>query len=185
MPRTAVAWRPPLPGTAEALVSVMSEPLRRTANETAIGRLVAARPHLGGVRRASAVLDLPPRTFLHAGPPITWERASGPMRGALIGAMLFEGWAADEQDAERRLAAGEIGLEPCHGHRTVGPMAGVVSPSMWMFEVDDAEHGGTAYCSLNEGLGKVLRYGAYSPRCSTGCAGWTGCSAPRWPPRSS
>jgi hypothetical protein len=42
-------------------------------------------------------------------------------------------------------------------------MAGVVSPSMWMFVVEDAEGGGTAYCSLNEGLGKVLRYGAYGP----------------------
>ncbi|WP_162795331.1 DUF1116 domain-containing protein, partial [Nonomuraea lactucae] len=99
--------------------------------------------------------------FLHAGPPIDWERASGPMRGALIGAMLLEGYARDEEEARRRLASGEVRLEPCHHHRAVGPMAGVVSPSMWMFEVRDAEHGGVAYCSLNEGLGKVLRYGAY------------------------
>src|SRR5690606_40257003 len=87
----------------------------------------------------------------------------GPMRGALIGAMLFEGYARDEREATARLAAGEMRLEPCHHHAAVGPMAGVVSPSMWMFEVRDAEHGGTAYCSLNEGLGKVLRYGAYGP----------------------
>jgi hypothetical protein len=83
------------------------------------------------------------------------------MRGALIGAMLLEEYARDEEEAARRLAAGDILLEPCHHHRTVGPMAGVVSPSMWVFEVRDAEHGGVAYCSLNEGLGKVLRYGAY------------------------
>nr|BFE81409.1 DUF1116 domain-containing protein [Planobispora longispora] len=115
------------------------------------------------MRPAHEVLDLPPGTFLHAGPPITWERASGPMRGALIGATLLEGLAADEEEAAARLAAGAVRLEPCHHHRTVGPMAGVVSRSMWMFEVRDAEYGGTAYCSLNEGLGKVLRYGAYGP----------------------
>ncbi|MEV0229391.1 DUF1116 domain-containing protein [Nonomuraea sp. NPDC050786] len=156
-----VSWRPPLPGTAEALAKVLADPRRQAANELAVSRLTSARPHLVGVRRASEVLEA--GTFLHAGPPITWERASGPMRGALIGAMLLEGLAGDEHDAGRRLAAGEIALRPCHEHAAVGPMAGVVSPSMWLFEVRDDEHGGTAYCSLNEGLGKVLRYGAYGP----------------------
>ncbi|MEV4106193.1 DUF1116 domain-containing protein [Nonomuraea sp. NPDC049695] len=160
-----VSWRPPLPGTAEALAKVLADPRRQAANELAVGRLTSARPYLVGVRRASEVLEA--GTFLHAGPPITWERASGPMRGALIGAMLLEGLlegqAGDEHDAGRRLAAGEIALRPCHEHAAVGPMAGVVSPSMWLFEVRDDEHGGTAYCSLNEGLGKVLRYGAYGP----------------------
>ncbi|NRQ30551.1 DUF1116 domain-containing protein [Nonomuraea sp. NN258] len=158
---TPVDWRPPLPGTAEALAEVLADPRRQAANERAVGRLVSARPYLVGVRRAAEVL--PARTFLHAGPPITWERASGPMRGALIGAMLLEGHAADEHEAASRLAGGEIALAPCHAHAAVGPMAGVVSPSMWLLEVRDEEHGGTAYCSLNEGLGKVLRYGAYGP----------------------
>jgi hypothetical protein len=83
------------------------------------------------------------------------------MRGALIGAAIFEGLAETPEDAERLLRTAP--LEPCHHHGTVGPMAGVVSPSMWMFVVEDTENGGTAYCSLNEGLGKVLRYGAYGP----------------------
>ncbi|MGN9782725.1 DUF1116 domain-containing protein [Nonomuraea sp. ZG12] len=160
---TAVAWRPPLAGTAGALARILADPRRRAANELAVRRLTTARPYLVGVRRASEVLRLPARTFLHAGPPITWQRASGPMRGALIGAMLLEGYARDEREATTALAGGDVRLEPCHQHATVGPMAGVVSPSMWMFEVRDAEHGGTAYCSLNEGLGKVLRYGAYGP----------------------
>jgi hypothetical protein len=163
VPTTAVAWRPPLPGTADALARVLADPRLPAANERAVGRLTSARPQLVGVRRASEVLDLPERMFLHAGPPIDWERASGPMRGALIGAMLLEEYARDVPAAEERLASGRIRLEPCHRHATVGPMAGVVSPSMWMLEVRDAEHGGTAYCSLNEGLGKVLRYGAYGP----------------------
>jgi len=102
-------------------------------------------------------------TFLHAGPPITWERASGPMRGALIGAVLFEGMADTAEDAEHRLAAGEFTLEPCHHRGGVGPMAGVVSPSMWLYVLRDDVHDATSWCSLNEGLGKVLRYGAYGP----------------------
>jgi hypothetical protein len=158
-----VGWRPPLAGTAGALARVLADPRREEANRRAVERLVSARPRLVGVRRAGEVLDLPPGTFFHAGPPIDWERASGPLRGALIGAVLFEGLDSDPDAAAERLASGAVRLEPCHGHRTVGPMAGVVSPSMWMFEVADAEHGGTAYCSLNEGLGKVLRYGAYGP----------------------
>ncbi|SEG32668.1 Protein of unknown function [Nonomuraea solani] len=161
VPTTPVAWRPPLPGTERALATVLAGPRRREANERAVSRLTSARPYLVGVRRASEVLE--EGTFLHAGPPITWERASGPMRGALMGAMLLEGLAGDERDAREKLAAGTVALEPCHGRATVGPMAGVVSPSMWLFEVRDEEHGGTAYCSLNEGLGKVLRYGAYGP----------------------
>ncbi|MFG1942943.1 DUF1116 domain-containing protein [Nonomuraea sp. NPDC048826] len=160
---TGVAWRPPLAGTADALARVLADPRSQAANDLAVRRLTSARPQLTGVRRASEVLRQGERAFLHAGPPITWERASGPMRGALIGAMLFEGYAHDEDEAVARLSGGEVRLAPCHGHAAVGPMAGLVSPSMWLFEVRDTEHGGTAYCSLNEGLGKVLRYGAYGP----------------------
>ncbi|MFB4288009.1 DUF1116 domain-containing protein [Nonomuraea sp. ATR24] len=158
-----VAWRPPMAGTAEALGRVLADPRRRAANELAVRRMTGARPYLAGVRRASELLRLPRGMFLHAGPPITWRRASGPLRGALIGAMLLERYAPDERAAEQALASGDVLLEPCHGHGAVGPMAGVVSPSMWLFEVRDDEHGGVAYCSLNEGLGKVLRYGAYGP----------------------
>ncbi|MFB9962572.1 YlbE family protein [Sinosporangium siamense] len=163
VPRVGVDWRPPLPGTEAAIARVLADPRRAAANETAVDRLLSARPHLVTVRPAHEVLDLAPGAFLHAGPPIGWKRASGPLRGALIGAMLYEGAAGDAREAERMLAAGDVRLSPCHHHRTVGPMAGVVSRSMWMLEVHDAEHGGTAYCSLNEGLGKVLRYGAYGP----------------------
>ncbi|MEV7803474.1 DUF1116 domain-containing protein [Microbispora sp. NPDC088329] len=164
VPRREVDWRPPLPGASAALARVLADPRRESANTAAAGRMLSARPMLTGVRPAHAVLGLRAGEFFHAGPPITWERASGPMRGALVGAMLFEGLAATPEEAQDRLASGAgITLDSCHHHRTVGPMAGVVSPSMWMLEVADAEHGGRAYCSLNEGLGKVLRYGAYGP----------------------
>ena len=110
---------------------------------------------------AADALGLERGTFLHAGPPIEWERASGPLKGALIGAVLFEGLAETPEDAERALARGDFAWEPCHHRDAVGPMAGVVSPSMWMYELADDVHGNRSWCSLNEGLGKVLRYGAY------------------------
>ena len=167
VPVRQVDWRPPLGDEAVAgdLARVLADPRHASANATAVGRLLAAGAELVDVRPASEALGLDRGSFLHAGPPIGWERASGPLRGALIGAMLLEGLAATPEDAERALASGAGGLswEPCHHHRTVGPMAGVVSPSMWMFELRDPVHGGTAWCSLNEGLGKVLRYGAYGP----------------------
>jgi Protein of unknown function (DUF1116) len=166
VPVEPVDWRPPAgpaeyTGLAEDLAVVMGDRRRAAANAKAAGRLLGARPHLVDVRPAHEVLDIERGSFLHAGPPLTWDRASGPMRGALIGAAIFEGLADTPEDAERLLRTAP--LEPCHHHGAVGPMAGVVSPSMWMFVVEDAENGGTAYCSLNEGLGKVLRYGAYGP----------------------
>ena len=163
-----VDWRPPLdaPGTPaveDALARVLADPRRPGANATAVGRMLAAGARLVDVRPAGEALGLEPGTFLHAGPPIDWERASGPLRGALQGALVLEGLAASPDDAERLLAGGDVRLEPCHHRSAVGPMAGVVSPSMWVFELEDPVHGGRAWCSLNEGLGKVLRYGAYGP----------------------
>ncbi|MBO2452399.1 DUF1116 domain-containing protein [Actinomadura barringtoniae] len=163
VPVDRVDWRPPPPGTEDALATVLGDPAHAEADARATGRMLTARPHLVDVRPAHEVLGLRPGDFLHAGPPLDLDRASGPMRGALIGAMLLEGLAETPEEAEKALARGAATLEPCHHHGAVGPMAGVVSPSMWMLVVEDAEHGGTAYCSLNEGLGKVLRYGAYGP----------------------
>src|SRR3954447_20753151 len=161
-----VDWRPPIGaghGIEEPLARVVADPRRAEANATAAGRMLAAGARLVDVRPAREALGLEPGTFLHAGPPIDWERASGPLRGALQGAMVFEGLAADPDEAAAKLASGSVGLEPCPHRHAVRPMAGVVSPSMWVFELEDPVHGGRAWCSLNEGLGKVLRYGAYGP----------------------
>jgi hypothetical protein len=161
---TPVEWQPPPAGTEAALLRVLADPRRPDANATAVARMLRAGAELVDVRPAGEALGLEPGSFLHAGPPIDWARASGPLRGALVGAMLFEGLAATPEEAERRLADGSgITLSPCHHRGAVGPMAGVVSPSMEVFELRDAVNGGTAFCSLNEGLGKVLRYGAYGP----------------------
>ena len=133
------------------------------ANAAAVKRMIEARPVLTGLGRA---LDLIPgmhdNLLLHAGPPIDWENASGPLRGALIGALIFEGRAQDEEEARRLIESGEVSLSPCHHHNAVGPMAGVISPSMAVYTVENRTHGNRAYSNLNEGYGKVLRYGAYS-----------------------
>ena len=158
-------WQPPMAGVdAAELRRVILDSRREAANRLALERLASAGADLVDVRPAHEALGLERGTFLHAGPPVEWERASGPLQGALIGAMLFEGMASTPEEAEAKLAAGEgITLEPCHHRDAVGPMAGVISPSMWVYELHDPVHGNRSWCSLNEGLGKVLRYGAYGP----------------------
>lgn len=134
------------------------------ANLEATNRMMEAHPVLVGLGKA---LDVVPgmreNLLLHAGPPVTWERMAGPMRGAALGALIFEGKAKDEKEAEAMIKAGEIEFEPCHHHHAVGPMAGLLSPSMMVYIVENRTHGNKAYSSLNEGRGKVLRMGAYSP----------------------
>ncbi len=133
------------------------------ANAQAVERMIEAHPVLVGLGKAKDVIPgMHENLLMHAGPPITWERASGPMRGALIGALLFEGRAKDEAEAEALITSGEIELDPCHHHQSVGPMAGVTSPSMTVYIIENRKHGNFAYCNINEGYGKVLRYGAYS-----------------------
>ncbi len=158
-----VDWAPPLPGVEAALASVVADPRRGAANRLAVERMLAARALLVDVLPASQALGLTAGEFLHAGPPVTWDLASGPLRGAIMGAAALEGLVTDPEAAGALAERGSITLEPCHSRSAVGPMAGVVSPSMWVFAVEDPATGHRTYCSLNEGLGTVLRYGAYSP----------------------
>jgi len=133
------------------------------ANKEALERVLSARPMLAGMGKAGEVIPkMGERMLLHAGPPIEWERMSGPLKGAIIGAMLYEGWASTPEEAEKMASKGEIEFDPCHHHHAVGPMAGVISPSMPVFIVENKTFNNKAYVTQNEGLGKVLRYGAYS-----------------------
>lgn len=137
------------------------------ANQLAVSRMIEARPVLIGMGIARDVIPgMRDNLILHAGPPITWDRMSGPMRGAMIGALIFEGKAKDADEAEALAISGEIDFSPCHHYATVGPMAGVTSASMMVYIVEnqaDAANGGgnRSFSNLNEGYGKVLRYGAY------------------------
>ncbi len=158
-----VAWQPPA-GDPASLAAVMGDVRRHAAARASLEAMLAAQAQLVDVLPASEALGLQRGDLLHAGPPVDWERASGPLRGALVGALLLEGMADSAERAERLLVAGDgVRWEPCHHRGAVGPMAGVVSPSMWVFCLRDEVHDRSSWCTLNEGLGKVLRYGAYSP----------------------
>ncbi|WP_244929478.1 DUF1116 domain-containing protein [Nocardioides sp. W7] len=163
-----VDWRPPMPGTESDLATVAADPLRHDANRRALDAMLGVTARLVDVAPAAEVLGLQRGEFLHAGPPITWDRASGPLRGGLMAGAALEGLVDDPEDAVALFESGSsVSLEPCHHRATVGPMAGVVTPGMWMFVLEDPASGRRTHCSLNEGLGKVLRYGAYSPEVLT------------------
>ena len=133
------------------------------ANQEAASRILRAKPTLVGISTAGeAIPGMKKNMILHAGPPVTWEKMCGPMRGAVIGGLILEGMAQGRAEAEALAASGEILFDSCHHHSAVGPMAGVVTWSMPVWVMKNKTFGNQAYCTLNEGLGKVLRYGAFS-----------------------
>jgi hypothetical protein len=162
-----VEWTPPGPGdpaVARRLARLINQPRIEAANRTAYEAYLAAQPVLERIGMARELIaGMGERTILHAGPPIAWAGMCGPMQGAIVGAILHEGWATDAEGAAALAAAGEIAFAPCHQLGAVGPMAGVISPSMPVWLVVDRAHGNRACCNLNEGLGKVLRFGANGP----------------------
>jgi hypothetical protein len=135
-----------------------------TANRKAFELYQSSQPVLRGIGVARQVLpDIGDRMILHSGPPIAWQDMCGPMKGAIIGAILYEEWARDTISAEALASSGELVFEPCHHHAAVGPMAGVISPSMPVWIVVDAVHGNQAFSNFNEGIGRALRFGANGP----------------------
>ncbi len=163
-PVTRVSWQP-APGDSDAALSILLGDERvDAANREALQRMMAARPRLVDVRPArEAIAGFQQNLLLHAGPPITWERMSGPLRGAILGALLYEKMAADVDEAEKLASSGDIIFAPCHHYNAVGPMAGVVSASMPVQIIEEPVYGNQTFSTLNEGLGKVLRYGANNP----------------------
>jgi len=132
------------------------------ANSKALERILTSQPILVDIQPAiKALPNMKDYTILHAAPPISWERMCGPMKGAVIGAILYEGWVDTEEEAIRLAERGEVKFAPCHHYNAVGPMAGIISPSMPVFVVENKPHGNVAYSNMNEGLGRVLRFGAY------------------------
>jgi hypothetical protein len=157
-PVVHVAWSPPDADPARAARLAELEDAARPANAEALRRLVEADPVLMDCLPAREALGLPERVVLHSGPPLAWERASPPVRAAILCAIRYEGWAPDDDAAEALLLAGDVRIEPCHHHGAVGPMTGIVTASMPVFVVEDG--GRRVATTINEGLGKVLRFGA-------------------------
>lgn len=158
-------WHPPADIDAASRKKISSaKAIIEEANQKALSIIQGGKPVLldMGVAR-----DLIPAMhedlILHAGPPITWDKMCGPMRGAIMGALIYEGRAKDASSAEALAASGKIKYAPCHEHAATGPMAGIISPSMPVFVIKNEAFGNYTYATQNEGLGKVLRYGAFAP----------------------
>lgn len=167
-PAVHVDWRPPAGGDKKAIAALDALATGTTvdvekANAEAIRRIQAAKPTIVGIGIAQDVVPGMARDLiLHAGPPVTWDKMCGPMRGAVIGGIMYEGLAKTPAEAEALAASGKIRFDPCHHHNAVGPMAGIMTASMPVWIIENKAFGNKAFCTLNEGLGKVLRYGAYS-----------------------
>ncbi|MBV7433432.1 DUF1116 domain-containing protein [Cardiobacteriaceae bacterium TAE3-ERU3] len=164
---THLQWTPPAEGNVDSgreLAALINDPEIAQANELAMSRYLAAQPVLVDVLPAAEAIPVlaANKHILHAGPPIAWADMCGPVQGALIGAVLYEGWADNADDAAAMLACGDIMLEPCHHHNAVGPMAGIISPSMplWVVENTDSPNRERVFSNFNEGLGQALRFGA-------------------------
>ncbi len=170
VPALAVDWKPP--ATTDIQVLDAADQLSDTASETSIGnrvdkanaealsRMMSADPILTEVLPAAELIeDLGKHKILHAGPPVTWSDMCGPMQGAVCGAIVLEGWAKDLSAAEQLAASGDIEFSPNHHHGAVGPMTGIVTQSMPLMIVENRTFGNRAFCAINEGLGKVMRFG--------------------------
>jgi hypothetical protein len=156
-----VDWRPPsrLHAVLAALEARAADIDK--ANAEALRRMLAAEPVLTGVARAGELipeLDAE-QLILHAGPPLGWERMCGPLRGAVCGAIVFEGWASDLAAAERLAERGAVRFAPNHHFGAVGPMTGITTRSQPLMVVENRAFGNRALCAINEGLGKVMRFG--------------------------
>jgi hypothetical protein len=163
-------WQPPGnadPALAWQLAQLMGDARIEAANAVATQRIINARPMWEDIAmRADGVWPEMKNTrlLLHAGPPLAWEDMCGPMHGAMIGAVLYEGWADSPEKAQHLLERGEIEFAQCHDFNAVGPMTGIISASMPLIQVRDAVHGNLAYTNLNEGIGRCLRFGANGPQ---------------------
>ncbi len=161
-------WMPPAGGNVKLIKTLNF--LRNyegidEKNREVIAKVVGSQPILRDNVRAKEVIpqfaENNGKVILHAGPPVEYKNMPDPMQGSCVGAVMFEEWAETEEEARRMLENGEIKFIPCHHCNAVGPMGGITSPNMAVFVVENATDGNKAYCTMNEGIGKVLRFGAY------------------------
>lgn len=161
-------WMPPAGGNVELIKTLNF--LRNyegidEKNREVIAKIVASQPVLKDNVRAKEVIpqfaENGGKVILHAGPPVEYKDMPDPMQGSCVGAVMFEEWADTEEEARRMLENGEIKFIPCHHCNAVGPMGGITTANMAVFVVENETGGNRAYCTMNEGIGKVLRFGAY------------------------
>ena len=134
------------------------------ANLQAIQLIAQARVRWVDVLPASEALPvLRSKVLLHAGPPLDRGAMCAAMSSAAEGALVYEGWARDLHHARELLRNGGIQFHSAHDHGALGPMAGIISPSMPVLVLEDGGSGNRSCVTINEGLGKTLRFGANDP----------------------
>jgi hypothetical protein len=147
-----------------------------SANKEGIHRVLTSKPFLVSVKPAIDVLPgMKRRSIFHAGPPIEWKKMCGPMRGAIVGTMIFEGWANSWEEADKLVEEGEIELSPNHDHDAVGPMAGVISPSLPVMIVKNDKYGNINYGRIVE---QKVQFGAFDKEAIASLRFWTDIVAP-------
>ena len=135
-----------------------------SANQESLRRIQESTAVLTDIRPAREVIPgMTERTVLHAGPPVAWEDMCGPMKGAISGACVFEGWAKTPEEGFELGASGALTFDSCHNRQAVGPMSGIITPSMALWVIRNDAFGLETYSNLYEGIGKVLRHGANTP----------------------
>ncbi|MDR0361110.1 MAG: DUF1116 domain-containing protein [Planctomycetota bacterium] len=173
-PFVRLDWKPPASGDTDlvgalfeidtACIDENGQSLVDKANRAVFDRILKGQPTLRRVLPAHQCIEGMTRTtILHAGPPIEWRDMCGPMKGAFLGAIRYEGLAGTDEEAAEMMASGKITYGPNHARNAVGPMTGMISYSMPVFVVENETFGNKAYCTINEGIGKVMRFGANGP----------------------
>jgi len=166
-PSVSLDWQPPGKGNAEITKKWNAISAKRhlidEANQKAVKKVIDAQPVWVDVGLASEVIPgFKANTIAHAGPPVTWENMCGPMKGSIIGALIYEGRAKDADEAEKIASSGEYEFTPCHHLNAVGPMTGVFSANMPVLIIENKENGNLAYSPFNtEGKGRPFNFGAY------------------------
>jgi len=161
-------WKP-VAGGNKQLMHVLKEIKKinhiKDDNQKMLESFKKAQPYMMDVVPAKQVIKElagDKKILLHAGPPIKFENMTEPMQGSCVGAALFEGWVSSEEEGWKLLKSGGVEFMPCHSVRAVGPMGGITSANMPVMIIENKYKGNQAFCTLNEGIGKVLRFGAYS-----------------------
>lgn len=134
-----------------------------SANADAFAKLTSADPWVVDVQPARDIIPgYDDNLVLTSGAPMPWEGYVGGQREALIGGALFEGLAADRQEAIEKFADGSIAIGACHDYGAVGSLAGIYTASMPVFVVENRTHGNLGYCNFYEGKEpRRLNYGCY------------------------
>lgn len=159
-----VEWQIPAGGNTDLVnaLKVIENAVVEEANKRTVERVLEGEPVLVGMERAQEVIPgMGPRSIFHSGPPLTWERMCPGVQRAVLGAIIFEGWAKDRESALALVINNEVEFSPNHSHSAVGPMTGIISPSMPVWVVENRKFGNRAYATLNEGRGVTLWYGDF------------------------